>query len=184
MICLRLDFTAALFALLLTSTLWSDTPDFNREVQPILSEHCYQCHGPDEDAREADLRLDQEAGLKAVSDAAADSELLRRILSSDPDEVMPPPETKNPLTQSEKDLVREWLDAGAKWDAHWSFAKPSRPDLPKLKSSKGGSPSNAIDLFVDGRLQQEELSANNRASPERLLRRVTLDLTGLSLIHI
>ena len=179
MICRCPDFAAVLLSLLVTSLAWCDVPDFNREVQPILSEHCYQCHGPDEAAREADLRLDQREGLLSVAGAAHDSELLRRIVSDDPDEIMPPVGAKNPLTPEEKALIRDWLDSGAKWEAHWSFVKPTRPSLPARASSTSRSTSNAIDLFVDERLQKERLNANGRASAERLLRRVTLDLTGL-----
>ena len=153
--------------------------DFDRDIRPILSDKCYRCHGPDANARQADLRLDTKDGLFAdlggyaavVPGNSHESELIRRITSPDEDERMPPGESKLRLSPAEIDTLRGWVESGAAWDKHWAFQPIVRPDVP------GGEV--AIDYFVQARLRTEGLSLMAEAGRPRLLRRVTLDLTGL-----
>ncbi|MFP6691906.1 MAG: c-type cytochrome domain-containing protein, partial [Pirellulales bacterium] len=162
----------------------ADEIDFGRDIRPILSENCYHCHGPDAKKREAELRLDTRDGLLAKRDdlrvvapgKPADSELIRRISSSDEDERMPPPETKLALSEREKNLLRAWIESGAEWNGHWSFEPIVRPAVPQMASDW---PRNEIDWFVLARLQVQGLQPLKPAAKERLLRRVTLDLSGL-----
>ena len=107
-------------------------PDFSRAVLPILSDHCFQCHGPDENARKADLRLDTRAGAMSVVEPgnSGDSELVYRLTSPHADELMPPPRSKKPLTKAQIDTITEWVDAGAAWGSHWAFTPPARPAVP------------------------------------------------------
>ncbi|MFK7819310.1 MAG: DUF1549 domain-containing protein, partial [Planctomycetaceae bacterium] len=157
-------------------------PTFNRDVRPILSKKCFACHGFDAKNREADLRLDQAKNAFADRDGQraivpgnlADSEAWRRITSSDPDEVMPPPDSHEPLSASEKDIIRRWIQAGAKYEAHWSFITPGKPSVPNVAGV-----TNPIDAFLQQRLQEENLSPARQANKASLVRRVTLDLTGL-----
>ena len=102
----------------------ADAPDFNRDVRPILAAKCFKCHGPDDGARKAKLRFDARDGAAHVLGDAKESELVRRITSTEPKEVMPPPATKVTLTAREKDILKAWVAAGAKYDAHWSFVGP------------------------------------------------------------
>jgi hypothetical protein len=160
--------------------------DFNRDIQPILSENCFFCHGPDKAQRKADLRLDQEKDAKADHDGttaivpgkSGESELVRRILSDDPDDVMPTPKSKRHLTTAQKDLLKRWIDEGAKWGEHWAFVAPAAASVPHITNHKVQI-TNPIDAFVVARLEQEKLSASPEAAKETLIRRVTLDLTGL-----
>src|SRR6187431_2390513 len=118
--------------------------DFNRDIQPILSENCFQCHGPDKAQRKADLRLDQEKEAKADHDGSiaivpgksAESELVRRIFTDDPDDVMPTPKSNRKLTTAQKDLLKRWIDEGAKWGVHWAFIAPQKPPVPSLSNLK------------------------------------------------
>jgi len=108
---------------------------FDRDIRPILSDKCYHCHGPDEAHREAELGLDLEAPAKEsaiVPGNADESELVRRILSHDPDEMMPPPSIKKPLEPAEIELLRRWVEQGAEWILHWAFVPPARPPLPAV----------------------------------------------------
>ena len=158
---------------------------FNRDVRPILSKRCFACHGSDENTREAELRLDTFAGATAdATDAPAivpgkleASELWRRINSTDPDVVMPPADEHEPLSADEKEIVRRWILDGAKYEKHWAFIAPEKPQVPRVESDQ--EPSNPIDAFVQSRLAQEGLSPSEEADKATLLRRVTLDLTGL-----
>lgn len=157
-------------------------PRFSRDVQPILSEYCYRCHGPDEGSREADLRLDERDSLMlAVGEPgdSEDSELLRRISTNDPDEIMPPLSAKHALGLKDIETIRAWILSGAKWEDHWSFVPPVRPELPQVDHALLPLVRNQIDLFVLAKLSQARLTPNPMAKPERLIRRVTLDLTGL-----
>jgi hypothetical protein len=152
---------------------------FSRDVLPILSENCLRCHGPDDKARKAKLRLDTREGVLGVvvagkSDA---SELIRRITSEDKEEVMPPASTRRTLTLAQKELLRRWVEQGAAWSKHWAYETPRRPNLPAVHDA--GWCKNAIDRFVQARLEKEGLRASPSASKETLIRRVTLDLTGL-----
>ncbi len=164
--------------------LAADEVDFDRDVRAILSDKCFQCHGPDESTRQADLRLDTKAGALAdregsVAFAPGDtekSEALRRIFSDDPDERMPPSDAKLILSAKDKKTLRQWVAEGAKWTEHWSFVPPAKPEPP---SSASKWPRNAIDYFVLQKMIQAGLSPSVEASRTSLIRRVTLDLTGL-----
>ena len=159
-----------------------DEISYNRDIRPILSNHCFSCHGLDEKHRKAKLRLDirEEAimsrdGIQAIAPGSIeDSESWMRIISDDEDEVMPPPETHKSLTAEEKELVRQWIEQGAPYDGHWAFIAPQKSDVPKVKGAQ-----NPIDAFVQDRLKQEGLAASPSAEKQTLLRRVYLDLTGL-----
>src|SRR5687768_1058539 len=134
---MRLSFTVLFLAAPLTA---ADRPpvDYTREIRPILANSCLACHGPDEKARKAKLRLDtrDEAVKKAiVPGKAADSPLFQRVTSPDHDEVMPPPKSKKPaVTAAQAELVRRWIDEGAKYDQHWAYVKPTRPNIPDVKN--------------------------------------------------
>ncbi|HEY6228439.1 MAG TPA: DUF1553 domain-containing protein [Verrucomicrobiae bacterium] len=156
--------------------------DFNRDVQPILSEHCYKCHGPDASARKAKLRLDTNAGAfgtrgddgpAVVPGNSGKSPLYQRITASDPDDLMPPPKSNLKLSSAQIDLLKRWIDEGAKWGEHWSFVKPIRPNLPEIAAA------NPIDRFILDRLKKEGIDPAPEADRETLARRVALDLTGL-----
>ncbi len=168
----------AILALITAPLHAGDAPDFGREVLPILSDHCFACHGPDAKARKANLRLDNKAGAAAViAGKSTESELFARVASKDPDEVMPPPKSKRPLTGSQVETLRRWIDSGAAWGQHWAFVSPRRGELPKVRDETW--PRNGVDRFVLARLERERLAPAPEASREHLLRRVSLDLTGL-----
>lgn len=158
-------------------------PDFRREVLPILSNHCFACHGPDANTRAADLRLDDIPALLAlessviVAGAANMSELVQRIESGDPAERMPPDEHKRPLSIAQKETLRRWIENGARTAPHWAFERPQRPDLPSVKEIAWVR--NPIDQFVLARLEQEGLAPSAEADRATLLRRLSLDLIGL-----
>jgi hypothetical protein len=158
--------------------------DFARDVLPILSDHCFRCHGPDEKARKADLRLDRkEDALRSTSPVivpgkSTTSELIKRVVSNDADEVMPPPRTNKKLTATQIAVLKKWIDQGAAWGQHWSFVKPIRPAVPEIRN-EDVEVQNPIDNFILDRLRREGLKPAPAADKERLIRRVTLDLTGL-----
>ena len=160
------------------------TVDFNRDVLPILSENCFQCHGPDEKAREAKLRLDTRDGLLrpqkpvVVPGKAAASELFKRLVTKNAGDVMPPPKSKKSLTPAQVETLRRWIDGGANYAAHWAFTPPVRPELPKVQGSRFKVQS-PVDSFVLARLEREGIAQSPEAPRETLIRRVTLDLTGL-----
>ena len=165
--------------------------DFNRQIRPILADACFHCHGPDAASREAKLRLDEREGLYRVREGVAvvvpgkpeESELLHRIVSPLEDEVMPPPRAARQLKLEEKDLLRRWVAAGAPWDRHWSFTPPVASAVPEVPERRGwrSTPQvrNPVDAFVVARLQREGLTPSPEAPRAALLRRVSLDLTGL-----
>ena len=164
--------------------------DFDRDVRPILSERCFRCHGPDESRRQADLRLDTRQGVFAEFDdrrvvvpgEPSRSEIYRRITSADDDERMPPRKSGPPLTGEEVARIRRWIEGGAVWRRHWAFVPPERPPLPGTDLPATGRALRArvgIDRFVLARLEKEGLSPSAEADLETLIRRVTLDLTGL-----
>lgn len=165
--------------------LCADEVDFSRDIRPILSDKCFKCHGPDENAREAELRLDTRQGLfdkrngvvSFVPGKLAQSEAIRRITSDDEDERMPPVDSDLELTADEVKLLQDWVEQGAKWQQHWSFVSVTRPALPKV--SDPAWCRNGIDHFVMVRLDREGLKPAPQACKETLIRRVTLDLTGL-----
>jgi len=156
--------------------------DFARDVRPILSGQCFVCHGPDAKARKADLRLDVRrdavAAKAIVPGKAGESELIRRITASDPDERMPPAGSKKPtLSPAQIDLLKRWVDEGAKYADHWSFAKLTRPPVPAPARKDWGR--NPVDAFVLARLEQEGLAPAPEADRVTLIRRLSFDLTGL-----
>jgi Protein of unknown function (DUF1553)/Protein of unknown function (DUF1549)/Planctomycete cytochrome C len=152
---------------------------FSRDVLPIISENCLRCHGPDEKARKAKLRLDTREGVLGVVVAgkSSKSELIRRVTADSEDEVMPPPSSKRKLTTQQKETLRRWVDQGAHWGKHWAYDTLQRPPLPTVHGSRWCR--NAIDRFVLARLEKEGLAASPEVDKETLIRRVTLDLTGL-----
>lgn len=158
-------------------------PGFNRDIRPLLSDRCFACHGPDKTSRKADLRLDRrdEAIRAGVLDPAnfSESEILARIASDDPDEMMPPPAFKKPLSQQEKSLLREWVAQGAEYEPHWAFVPvPKTVPVPEVKES-GFVVANPIDRFAAERLAKEGLKQARQADRTTWLRRVSFDLTGL-----
>jgi hypothetical protein len=164
------------------------TVDFTRQIQPILADNCYMCHGPDAKKREGDLRLDmldpklgpfapRKEVVILVPGKPGESELIRRITSDDPDEHMPPAESKRKLIAQQINLIRKWVEQGAKWEKHWSLVLPVKSELPKVQDEKWCR--NSIDRFVLARLEKEKISPSREADKATLIRRVTLDLTGL-----
>ncbi|MGL4401823.1 MAG: DUF1553 domain-containing protein [Luteolibacter sp.] len=155
---------------------------YAREILPILSDRCFFCHGPDKDRQEADLRLDIRAdAIKASAwdpENPADSEALIRIFSTDRKEVMPPPKSHLTLTDREKNLIKTWIEQGAEYEAHWAFVTPPK-EVPVPETADKSWPRNPIDHFILARLDQEKLQPSPQATPERWLRRVNFDLTGL-----
>jgi Protein of unknown function (DUF1553)/Protein of unknown function (DUF1549)/Concanavalin A-like lectin/glucanases superfamily/Planctomycete cytochrome C len=160
--------------------------DYNYHVKPLLSDRCYKCHGPDSSKRKANLRLDLEKSAKgALKDGKhpitpgdlAKSELYRRITSEDPDEKMPPPESKLKLAPDEIALLKRWIEQGAHWKKQWSFIPLTKVTIPKVQGSSW--PRNAIDRFILARLEREGLKPSPEADRELLIRRLSFDLTGL-----
>ena len=157
---------------------------FNRDIRPILSDNCLKCHGPDKNTRKAKLRLDlaeeayrtRDEITPIVPGKPSDSEVVRRILASDPDDLMPPPKTGKQLTAEQKRLIEAWVAQGAKYEGHWAFTPPKRPALP---NADAGWRRNPIDHFIKVRLDSEKLAPAPEADRRTLIRRVTLDLTGL-----
>lgn len=171
-----------LAALLLPATALAQSKiDFNRDIRSILSDKCFACHGPDTTKLKGKLRLDvRDLAVKKgaiVPGKPADSELVRRIDAADAEERMPPPKSNKTLTAAEKDLLKRWIAAGADYKMHWAFVAPERPPLPAIKNTAW--PRNAIDHFILARLEQEGLTPSSEAARTALIRRVTLDLTGL-----
>lgn len=180
-------FLALMFSLAGSNTARAtDELDFNRDIRPILSENCFQCHGPDAKARQAELRLDTRDGATQLVDGraaikpghAAGSEVMARIHSTDPDLIMPPPKTNRRLSDSQKATLERWIAAGAPYAVHWAFVPPQRPRVPMVDPSVGTT-RNPLDAFLLQRLAHERLSAAPEADRRHLIRRVTLDLTGL-----
>ena len=169
---------------LLASAAWcrgQDQVDFGRDVQPILANHCYACHGPDAEAREADLRLDvRDSAFESeaiVPGEPAASELVRRIQSDDPDQRMPPAEFKKPLTDRQRNTLVRWIAQGAEYGTHWAFAPIGKPSPPVMAGSEWAR--NEIDRFVSARLKARGITPAPEADRATYLRRVTQDLTGL-----
>jgi hypothetical protein len=170
---------------------WADDSndiDFGRDVRPILSDHCFACHGPDQAAREAGLRLDlatvvgnageggdAEVEVPVIPGDPDGSPLIARVESNDPYEVMPPPEAHKPLSAEQKDILRRWVASGAEYEMHWSLIAPRRHEVP----AGGGSADDPIDRFINRKLLESKLQPNPPADRPELLRRVTFDLTGL-----
>jgi hypothetical protein len=155
--------------------------DFARDIRPLLSENCFFCHGPDPEHREADLRLDTQAGLATVlvPGKRAESELLRRLVTHDPEELMPPPASNRQLSASQIELIGRWIDAGARWQTHWSFQPLVPPAVPEVEATPQAPVRNAIDAFVQLQLSSTAMSPSPEATRSELIRRLALDLTGL-----
>ena len=162
-------------------------PKFIRDISPILSANCFPCHGPDANARKAKLRLDTKEGLfektpkrgpAVVAGQPGQSELCKRIYSADPEEVMPPPKSHKTLKPEQKELLKQWIASGASWQGHWAYVKPERSAAPDVHHD-GFPIRNPIDAFVLARLQAKGLKPGCQADPRALVRRLSLDLTGL-----
>lgn len=155
-------------------SLADDQLSFSRDIRPLLSENCFECHGPDAGKREADLRLDLEASAKEYAVVAGDDEspILERIASDDPDLIMPPPDSKKQLSSSEIEILSKWVRDGATYEQHWSFVPIRKPQIDNSEES-------GIDYFIRRKLGANNLSFSPPADRVTLLRRVTLDLTGL-----
>ncbi len=162
--------------------------DFNLHIKPLLSDRCFACHGPDEKAREAELSLHTEEGAFAALDDVAGrfiiapgkpdaSEVYHRITSTDPEYMMPPPESNLSLNEYEISLITKWIRQGAEWKKHWAFIPPQRPEIPKVKDEAWRV--NPIDAFVWQKMRENGLRPAPEESPELWLRRVSFDLTGL-----
>jgi hypothetical protein len=188
----------ALSVALLSWPAWADearpedrspVPDqiqFNRDVRPILSENCYKCHGPDPKAREAKLRFDTKDGIFATLEEGqvavaprnlSKSLLWKRITSSDREEKMPPAKSGKKLTPRDAAILKKWIEQGAEWQGHWAFIPPQRNPAPVVKN--GAWVRNPIDAFILARLEKEGLQPSREADPVTLIRRLSLDLTGL-----
>ena len=175
----------AVFFAAITFLGWGREIDYARDIQPLLSENCYQCHGPDAKARKAKLRLDvredalrNRDGFHAILAGKPDeSEVIHRIKSADKDEVMPPPKSGKSLSKAEINLIEEWIRQGATFSRHWAFESPRKPALPAIRDS--GWPRQPLDRFVLARLEQETLVPAPEADRATWLRRASLDLNGL-----
>ncbi|HMJ66598.1 MAG TPA: DUF1549 domain-containing protein, partial [Candidatus Binatia bacterium] len=163
------------------------TINFNRDVRPILAENCFACHGPDNNARKAGLRLDTKEGIfeqtkkhePAVAPGSLEkSELWARINAKDPDDIMPPPKSNKVLKPEQKELFKKWILAGAPWQGHWAYIKPERPAVPNV-TQRGFKIRNPIDSFILAKLQSKGLKPALEADARTLARRLSLDLTGL-----
>ena len=165
---------------------WSEEIDYARDIQPILSENCYQCHGPDAKARKAKLRLDlredavrNRDGFHAILAGQPDeSDVVHRIKSAAHDEVMPPPKSGKSLSKAEIGLLEEWIRQGAKFSRHWAFDPPQKPALPRIANTEW--PRQPLDRFVLSRLEQENLTPAPETDRATWLRRASLDLNGLN----
>ncbi len=189
----RLQSLVVLFCGLFTQVLWAQKPapaspqvDFQRVVRPILSENCFHCHGPDANTRMADLRLDtregvfakRENGTPPVTPGNLQSSLVyQRITQADPALRMPPESSHKVLTDAQKDILKRWIADGATWKEHWSFVPPSRASLPPVKAKDWVR--NPVDAFVLAKLEAVGLEPAPEAERRALIRRLSLDLTGL-----
>ncbi|MGL4632878.1 MAG: PSD1 and planctomycete cytochrome C domain-containing protein [Leadbetterella sp.] len=165
----------------------SQDVDYNFHIRPILSDKCFHCHGPDANKREANLRLDTETGAYAalkdnpklhaiVKGDSKNSEVFKRIMSEDSEAKMPPPNSNLSLTDSEKDLIKKWIDQGAKYQKHWAFLPIKKTEIPEADEDWTHNP---IDNFVFAKMKEKGLSPSEQAEKETLLKRVSFDLTGL-----
>lgn len=165
-----------------------ETVDYNFHIKPILSDNCYTCHGPDANKRKANLRLDLEDSafeelnespgqFAFVSGDTKKSKALWHIETDDPGELMPPADSKLSLNSYEKRLIKKWIEQGAKFQKHWAFLPPEKKEVPKIKTSNWAE--NEIDGFILKKLQEKNIQPSEKASKEKLLRRISLDLTGL-----
>ncbi len=177
-----LSLTLALFS----AFAWaSGSVDFDRDVRSILSENCFQCHGPDEAQREGGFRLDTQDGIRTALDDGSvvvpgnpdQSLLISRIYSTDPNHQMPPPEAKKKFGDTQREILRRWIEEGAEWSEHWAFVPPTKHEPPSIRNSSWVR--NPIDNFIGAKLDAMALQPSREASRNTLIRRVSLDLTGL-----
>ena len=185
--CLVVKGEAAMLTAILLMAVNAPTPviDFNRDIRPILTAHCIACHGPDEKTRKGDLRLDladlgkvvTSGGKLAVPGKPAESDIVIRVRETRRDKVMPPPRHGKPLSSNEIELLERWVSEGAKATAHWAFVAPVRPAVPKPREA--AKVRNPIDAFLLARLEKEKWGFSPDADKATLLRRASLDLTGL-----
>ena len=180
----RLHFS--LFLLSLTSVVSAAPVGFNKNIRPILADACFHCHGPDPGTRKAGLRLDTEAGFFTAKEGETptvikgqpdQSSLYQRLLSKDEDEIMPPPEAHKELKPAQIALVKEWISQGAPWEAHWSLIPPRRAPEPQVKDASWVK--NPVDRFILAKLESAGLKPAPQADAHALIRRVSLDITGL-----
>ncbi|MFZ4596208.1 MAG: DUF1549 domain-containing protein, partial [Verrucomicrobiaceae bacterium] len=172
----------SLILCLFTTSLQAAAPDYSRDILPILSENCFYCHGQDPKGRKADLRLDVEADAKRSHDGviaivpgnSAKSAIVERMISHDPEELMPPPKSNRKVTSAQIELIKQWIDAGAKWGEHWAFTRIQKPSVPAALPT-----TNPIDAFVRAKLVEKGLKPAATAAPRTLVRRLYLDLIGL-----
>jgi len=177
--------TSAALAAGAKKQLVTEPVDFSSQIRPLISSKCFSCHGPDESSRKAKLRLDlRDEAIKdhkgtrpIVPGDAANSEMVRRITATDPDDIMPPPKTGRTLSAVEIDLLKRWIQQGAPYSPHWAFVKPERAALPPVKMKSW--PRNAIDYFILAKLEKNGLKPSPPADRYTLVRRLSLDLTGL-----
>ena len=184
---MHLNRIAALLPCLIASSAFAQKVDFNRDIRPILANHCLHCHGPDSTSRKGELRFDlpkssfeDRGGYRVITPGKPkQSKLIERITSNDDDIRMPPPDApqKKRLSKQEIGKIRRWIKQGAVWGKHWSFIKPKRPPLPTVKRSTW--PRNGIDFFILKRLEQEKLDPSVQVDRTTLIRRVSFALTGL-----
>ncbi len=177
--------TLAFLALSAGTTIAEDRVTYNRDVRPILSDYCFACHGPDNKQRKAELRLDRRedvirdrGGYAVVAPVdPEESELLVRVLSDDPDVVMPPPKFNKVLTPAQKETLKQWVKTGAEYEPHWAYVPPKRPVVPVLADTR--LVRGPIDAFVQVALPRQALQPAPEADPRTLIRRLSLDLIGL-----
>lgn len=158
---------------------------FTKEVRPILSKYCFHCHGPDESTREAKLRLDTKEGLftprkkhfPIVKGKAHESEVYKRMITHDEDDIMPPPEAKKEMSKDEIETIKKWIEEGAPYEDHWAFISPQKKALPETRQNKWTK--NFIDNFILAELEKNNMTPSPQASKETLIRRLYLDLSGL-----
>jgi hypothetical protein len=178
--CRRLPVSLVGIVVLQSLTVAAEPLRYNRDIRPLLSDKCFFCHGPDPNHREADLRLDVEVSAHdwvIEAGEAEESELWRRITSDDPEVQMPPPDSGKALSPEQIRTLRQWINEGARYEDHWSFVAPTRSQLPK--PNRDDWVRNPIDAFILSRLESEGLSPSPEADKATLIRRLTLDLTGL-----
>lgn len=163
-----------------------DSVEYNRDIRQILSDNCYRCHGPDQKAREAELRLDlredavrpAESGQTAIVPGKPEkSELVRRVFSADDDERMPPPDSNKKLTDQQKELLKRWIAEGAEYQVHWAYSPLVRPPVPQLSAET--PVGNPIDAFIRQQLVARKITPSREADRRTLVRRLSLDLIGL-----
>lgn len=192
----RIDLVA-FFALAIILGIQAFGSDFNVQIRPILSDHCFQCHGPDGNHRKADLRLDTKEGLFGLITSSTpekssthapvtpgslkESLIWERILSNDPEEQMPPPEANKALTPSQIESIKNWIESGAPYETHWAFLPPTLPEVPDFSQDPTWKnwPRNPLDAFVLRKMLEQGLIPEPEAPLNLLIRRSSLDLLGL-----